>query len=162
MLEINKLVKRNLLWIYNDYCHAVDKDNSVTINHGNTLNKFIIVNCCCKAPVNLNRYSETVIYTNIFGYTGESNDSFFKDILLENIDKEIPTNFSLFTTPVKDTTSISKTSAISKLENNINEIYDDTAKIQLKQAILREVKQQFPNETIEKVHRDELLCSLHS
>ena len=93
---------------------------------------------------------------------GESNDSFFKDILLENIDKEIPTNFSLFTTPVKDTTSISKTSAISKLENNINENYDDSAKIQLKQAILREVKQQFPNETIEKVHRDELLCSLYS
>ena len=77
---------------------------------------------------------------------GESNDS-FNGILLENIDKKIPINFSLLATPIKDTPSISKKSAISKLENYIDENYDEAAKIQLRQAILREVKQQLPNET---------------
>ena len=80
---------------------------------------------------------------------GESNDS-IKGILLENIDKEIPINFSLLTTPIEDTPSISKTSTISKLENYIDENYDKAAKIQLKQAIIHEVKQQLPNETKEK------------
>ena len=80
---------------------------------------------------------------------GESNDS-INGILLENIDKEIPTNFSLLTTPMKDTPSISKTSTISKLENYIDENYDEAAKIQLKQAILREVKQQLPNDKRKK------------
>ena len=46
---------------------------------------------------------------------GESNDS-INAILLENIDKNIPINFSLLTTPTKDTPSISKTSTISQLE----------------------------------------------
>ena len=92
---------------------------------------------------------------------GESNDS-INGILLENIDKEIPINFSLLTTPIKDTPSISKTSTISKLENYIDENYDEAAKIQLKQAILRKVKQQIPNETKEKGHLDELLRSLHN
>ena len=68
-------------------------------------------------------------------------------ILLENIEKEIPINFSLLTTPVKDTPSVSKTSAISELENYIAENYEETAKIQLKQALLREVKQQLLYET---------------
>ena len=77
---------------------------------------------------------------------GESNDS-FNGILLENIDKKIPINFSLLTTPIKDTPSISKKSAISKLDNYVDENYDETVKIQLRQAILREVKQQLPNET---------------
>ena len=71
-------------------------------------------------------------------------------------------NFSLLTTLIKDTASISKTSTISKLENYIDENYDEAAKIQLKQAILREVKQQIPNETKEKGHLDELLRSLHN
>ena len=83
---------------------------------------------------------------NIFGNMGERNDS-INGILLENIDKEIPINFSLLTTHVKDTPSISKTSTISKLVNYIDENYDEAAKIQLKQTILREVKQQLPNET---------------
>ena len=82
---------------------------------------------------------------------GESNDSFFNDILLENIE-EIPINFSLLTTLVKYTPSISKTSTFSKLENYIDENYDKAAKIQLKQAILREVKQQLPTETKERGH----------
>ena len=47
---------------------------------------------------------------------GESNDS-VNGILLENIDKEIPINFSLLTTTMNDTPCISKTSTISKLEN---------------------------------------------
>ena len=91
---------------------------------------------------------------------GESNDS-INEILLEKINKEIPINFSLHTTPVKDTPSISKTSTISKLENYIDENFDEAAKIQLKQAILGEVKQQLPSET-KKGHLDELLRSLHS
>ena len=70
--------------------------------------------------------------------------------------------FSLLTTPINDTSSISKTSTISKLENYIDENYDEAAKIQLKQAILREAKQQLPNETKEKGHLDELLRSLHN
>ena len=70
-------------------------------------------------------------------------------------------NFSLLTAPVKDTASNTKTSTISELENYIDENYDKAAKIQLKQAILREVKQQLPNETKEKGHLDELLRSLH-
>ena len=70
---------------------------------------------------------------------GESNDS-INIILLENIDKDIPINFSLLTKPVKDTPFVSKTSVISKLESYIDENYDEAAKIQLKQAIIREVK----------------------
>ena len=92
---------------------------------------------------------------------GESNDS-INDILLENIDKEIPINFSLLTTLINDTPSISKTSTISKHENYIDENYDEEAKIQLKQEILREVKQHLPKETKEKGHLDELLRSLHN
>ena len=65
----------------------------------------------------------------------ESNHS-VDDILLENIDKEIPVNFNLLTTPIKDIPSITKTSTISKLENYIDENYGEAAKIQLKQTIL--------------------------
>ena len=57
--------------------------------------------------VKLSRYSEEFIYTNIVGDMGESNVS-INGILLEIIDKEIPINFSLPTTPIKDTPSISK------------------------------------------------------
>ena len=96
---------------------------------------------------------------------GESNGS-INDILLENIDKEKPINFILLATSVKDTPckrhSFSKTFAISKLENYIDESYDELAKIQLKQAILRDVKQKLPNEAKEKRHLDELLRSLYN
>ena len=60
---------------------------------------------------------------------GESNDS-INSILLEAIDKEIPINFSLLTTPIKDTPSISKTSIISKFDNYTDKSYDKAAKIQ--------------------------------
>ena len=92
---------------------------------------------------------------------GESNDS-SNGILFENIDEEIPINFSLLTTPIKDTPSVSQTSTISKLENYIDENYDEAAKIQLKQAVLRKVKQQLPNETKDKGHLDELLRRLQN
>ena len=68
-----------------------------------------------KASVNPSHCSEEFIYRNIVGDMGESNDS-INAILLENIDKNIPINFSLLTTPIKDTPSISKTSTISQLE----------------------------------------------
>ena len=92
---------------------------------------------------------------------GESSDS-IKGISFENIDKEIPMNFSLPATPIKEASSIGKLSTIFKLENYIDENYDEAGKIQLKQAILREVKQQLPNETKEEGHIDELLCSLYN
>ena len=92
------------------------------------------VKCCRKSSVNLSRYSEAIVYTNIFRDMGKSNDS-INGILLENVDKEIPINFSLLTTPVKDNPYITKTSNNAKLENYIDENYDKAAKIQLKQAI---------------------------
>ena len=92
---------------------------------------------------------------------GESSDS-INGISLENIDKEIPMNFSLPATPIKEASSIGKLSTIFKLENYIDENYDEAGKIQLKQAILREVKQQLPNETKEEGHIDELLCGLYN
>ena len=63
----------------------------------------------------MSRYSEAIIYTNIFGDMGESNDS-IDDIFLENIVKDIPINFSLLNRPEKDTPSIRKTSVISKIK----------------------------------------------
>ena len=119
-----------------------------------------VLNCCRKVSVNLSSYSEAIIYKNIFGDMEESSDS-INDILLENIDKEIPINFSLINTPVKDTPSVCKTSTISKLENYIDKNYDEATKIQLKQAILREVKQKLPNETKGRRHVDELLRNFH-
>ena len=76
--------------------------------------------------------------------------------------REIPISLSLLTTPVEDTPSISKTSTVSKLENYIDENYDEAAKIKLKQAILRKVKQQLPNDTNEKGDLDEFLRSLYN
>ena len=73
------------------------------------------MHCCRKASVNPSHCSEEFIYRNIVGDMGESNDS-INAILLGNIDKNIPINFSLLTTPIKDTPSISKTSTISQLE----------------------------------------------
>ena len=69
-----------------------------------------------------------MVCKNIFGDMGERNDS-INDILLRNIDKKITINFSLLTTPVKDNPSLIKTSTISKLENYIDENYDEVDKI---------------------------------
>lgn len=90
--------------------------------------KFTGVTYCHKASVNLNRYFEAIVCKNIFGDMGERNDS-INDILLRNIDKKITINFNLLTTPVKDNPSLIKTSTISKLENYIDENYDEVDKI---------------------------------
>ena len=103
-----------------------------------------VLNCCRKASVNLRCFSEAIIYTNIVGNMGESNDCINGILLKKNIYKEIPINFCLLTTPVKDTHSINKTSTIFKLES-----YIETWKLLL------------PNETKEKGHLDKRLCSLH-
>ena len=60
----------------------------------------------------------------------------------------------------EDSSSISKTTTTSKLENYIDDNYDEAAKIELKQTILGELKE-LPNETKETGHLDELLRSLH-
>ena len=77
---------------------------------------------------------------------GEKNKS-INDILLQRTDKDIPINLSLLTTPIKDIPSINKRSTISTLENDIDENYNKAAKMQLKQVIQWEVKQQLPNKS---------------
>ena len=42
---------------------------------GDLNSKFIIVNCCRKASINLNRYSEVVHYTNISGDMGKIDNN---------------------------------------------------------------------------------------
>ena len=81
-----------------------------------------VPNCCRKASVNLRCYSEAIIYTNIVGDMGESNDCINSILLKKNIYKEIPINFFLLTTPVKDTPLIKHLPSLnmkvtSKLEN---------------------------------------------
>ena len=71
----------------------------------------------------------------MFGDMQESNGS-FKGMLLENVNKEIPINFSLLTTPVKDTPTMSKAFTICKLENYIDKSYGEAAKMQIKQDTL--------------------------
>ena len=77
---------------------------------------------------------------------GEKNKS-INDILLQRIYKDIPINLSLLTTPIKDTPSINKRSTTSTLEIDIDENYNKAAKMQLKQVIQWEVKQQLPNKS---------------
>ena len=45
---------------------------------GDLNSKFIIVNCCRKASVNLNRYSEAVPYTNICGDMGKNDNNWIR------------------------------------------------------------------------------------
>ena len=71
----------------------------------------------------------------MFGDMQESNGS-FKGMLLENVNKEIPINFSLLTTPVKDTPIMSKAFTICKLENYMDKSYGEAAKMQMKQDTL--------------------------
>ena len=65
----------------------------------------------------------------MFGDMQGSNGS-FKGMLFENVNKEIPINFNLLTTPIKDTPSM------SKLENYIDKSYGEAAKMQMKQDTL--------------------------
>ena len=84
------------------------------------------------------------IQTHLAGAMGEKNKS-VNDILLQRTDKDIPINLSLLTTPIKDTPSINKRSTTSTLDIDIDENYNKAAKMQLKQVIQWEVKQQLPN-----------------
>ena len=47
---------------------------------------------------------------------GESNDSFFENALLNNIDEDIPLNVDLSDTPEKNSVSTIRTLTISKTE----------------------------------------------
>ena len=47
---------------------------------------------------------------------GESNDSFFENALLKNINEDIPINVDLSDTPEKSSVSTMRTSTISKTE----------------------------------------------
>ena len=89
------------------------------------------------------------IQTHLAGAMGEKNKS-INDILLQRIYKDIPINLSLLTTPIKDTPSINKRSTTSTLEIDIDENYNKAAKMQLKQVIQWEVKQQLPNKRKKK------------
>ena len=63
---------------------------------------------------------------------GESNDSFFENILFKNIDEVIPINVDLSDTPEKFFASTVRTSTISKTEKYMVKIYDEKVKSELK------------------------------
>ena len=75
---------------------------------------------------------------------GESNDSFFENALLNNIDEGIPINVDLSDTPEDNSVSTIRTSIISKKERYIDKIYEETVKSSLKKEILLELQHIFP------------------
>ena len=77
---------------------------------------------------------------------GESNNSFFENVLLKNINEDIPINVDLSDTPEKNSVSTMRTSTISKTERYIDKIYDETVKSELKKEILLELQHRFPFE----------------
>ena len=77
---------------------------------------------------------------------GESNDSFFENVLSKNIDEDIPINVDLSDTTEKNSVSTMRTSAISKRERYIDKIYDDTVKSELKKGILLDLQHRFSSE----------------
>ena len=77
---------------------------------------------------------------------GESNDSFFENVPLKNIDEDIPINVDLSDTPEKNSVSTMRTSIISKTERYIDKIYDETVKNELKKEILLELQHRFSSE----------------
>ena len=76
---------------------------------------------------------------------GESNNSFFENVLLKNINEDIPINVDLSDTPEKNSVSTMRTSTISKTERYIDKIYDETVKSELKKEILLELQHRFPS-----------------
>ena len=92
---------------------------------------------------------------------GESNDSFFENVLLKNINEEIPINVDLSDTPEKDSVSTMRTSTISKTERYIDKIYDETVKSELKKEILLELQHRFPSEKQGNEHLEEFIQSLN-
>ena len=77
---------------------------------------------------------------------GESNDSFFENVPLKNIDKDIPINVDLSNTPKKSSVSTMRTSTISKTEKYIDKIYDQTVNSELKKEISLKLQHRFPSE----------------
>ena len=77
---------------------------------------------------------------------GESNDSFFENVLLKNINEDISINIDLSDMPEKNSVSTMRTSTISKTEKYIDTIYDETVKSELKKEILLELQHRFPSE----------------
>ena len=92
---------------------------------------------------------------------GESNDSFFEKILLQNIDEDIPINADLPDTPEKNSLSTMRTSTISKTERYIDKIYDETVKSELKKEILLELDHRFPSDKKGSEHFEEFIQSLN-
>ena len=76
----------------------------------------------------------------------ESNDSFFENVLLKNINEDMPINIDLSDTPEKNSVSTVRTSTISKTEKYIDKIYNETVKSELKKEILLELQHRFPSE----------------
>ena len=66
----------------------------------------------------------------------ESNDLFLENVLLKNINEDLPINVDLSDMPQKDSVSTMRTSTISKTERYIDKIYDETVKSDLKKEIL--------------------------
>ena len=55
---------------------------------------------------------------------GESNNSFFENVLLKNINEDIPINVDLLDTPEKNFVPTMRTSTIPKTERYIDKTYD--------------------------------------
>ena len=74
----------------------------------------------------------------------ESNNSFFENALVNNIDEDIPINVDLSDLPEKNSVSTIRTSTISKTERYIDKIYEETVKSELKKEILLELQHRLP------------------
>ena len=92
---------------------------------------------------------------------GESNESFFENVLLKNINEDIPINIDLSETPEKEFASTVRTSTISKTERYIEKIYDKTMKSELKKEILIELQHKFLSENKGNGHLEEFIQSLN-
>ena len=55
---------------------------------------------------------------------GESNNSFFENVLLKNINEDIPINVHLLDTPEKNFVPTMRTSTIPKTERYIDKTYE--------------------------------------
>ena len=92
---------------------------------------------------------------------GESNDSFLQNVLLKNINEDIPINVDLSDTPEKDSVSTMRTSTISKTGRYIDKIYDETVKSELKKEILLELQHKFPAGKEGNGHLEKFIQSLN-
>ena len=92
---------------------------------------------------------------------GESNDSFFENVLLKNINEDITINVDLSNTPEKDSVSTMRISTISETETYIDKIYDETVKSGLKKEILLELQHRFSSEKKGNEHLEEFIQSLN-